>query len=49
MFNALNLADNTDALLADLRFGQGDGLLRYYFYNYRCPRMRSADMALVLQ
>lgn len=34
VFNALTLMDN-NLFLADLKFGQGDGMLNYYLYNYR--------------
>ncbi|KAI0819520.1 N-myristoyl transferase [Trametes gibbosa] len=34
VFNALTLMDNV-SFLQDLRFGQGDGLLNFYLYNWR--------------
>ncbi|KIY43592.1 N-myristoyl transferase [Fistulina hepatica ATCC 64428] len=34
VFNALTLMDNVP-ILADLKFGQGDGLLNFYLYNWR--------------
>ncbi|KAL8439299.1 hypothetical protein Efla_003936 [Eimeria flavescens] len=37
VFNALDVMDNK-ALFEDLKFGVGDGFLRYYLYNWRCPQ-----------
>ncbi|CDO72929.1 hypothetical protein BN946_scf185002.g114 [Trametes cinnabarina] len=34
VFNALTLMDNV-CILQDLKFGQGDGLLNFYLYNWR--------------
>lgn len=34
MFNALDIFEN-DSFLKDLKFGIGDGRLRYYLYNWR--------------
>ncbi|KAI0034011.1 Myristoyl-CoA:protein N-myristoyltransferase, N-terminal domain-containing protein [Vararia minispora EC-137] len=34
VFNALTLMDNM-SFLSDLKFGQGDGLLNFYLYNWR--------------
>lgn len=36
VFNALDLGRN-DEFIKGLKFGKGDGSLRYYFYNYLCP------------
>ena len=47
VFNALNLMDNAEYLQA-LKFGPGDGDLMYYLYNWRCPRMESNKIGLVL-
>lgn len=38
MFNALTLHDNP-IFLEQLKFGAGDGMLHYYIYNYRTPKM----------
>ena len=35
VFNALDLMENAPDVLMDLRFGIGDGNLRYYLYNWR--------------
>jgi glycylpeptide N-tetradecanoyltransferase len=47
VFNALNIMDN-EKVFSDLLFGQGDGSLRYYFYNYACPELRPNELAIVL-
>ncbi|KEP52126.1 glycylpeptide N-tetradecanoyltransferase [Rhizoctonia solani 123E] len=38
VFNALTLMDNFP-FLKELNFGQGDGYLHYYLYNWRTPRL----------
>ncbi|XP_037795690.1 glycylpeptide N-tetradecanoyltransferase-like [Penaeus monodon] len=38
VFNALDLMENSQ-FLDELKFGQGDGNLQYYLYNWRCPNM----------
>ncbi|EPY50486.1 N-myristoyltransferase 1 [Schizosaccharomyces cryophilus OY26] len=38
VFNAVTVLDN-NLFLKDLRFGEGDGYLNYYIYNYRCPKV----------
>ncbi|MCL4133455.1 UNVERIFIED_CONTAM: hypothetical protein GTU68_002425 [Idotea baltica] len=48
VFNALDLMEN-DQFLLDLKFGQGDGNLQYYLYNWRCPQMLPSKVGLVLQ
>jgi hypothetical protein len=51
VFNALELADGSDAaMLRDLRFGAGDGTLRYYLYNWRArgAPFAAADVGLVM-
>lgn len=35
VFNALDVLENTPALLKDLKFGIGDGNLHYYLFNWR--------------
>ena len=27
------------SVLEDLKFGEGDGNLHYYFYNFKCPEL----------
>ena len=38
VFNALDLMENKE-FLEELKFGQGDGNLQYYMYNWRCASM----------
>lgn len=47
VFNALDLAEN-GPVFEDLKFGQGDGFLQYYLYNWKCPEMKNSDVGLVL-
>jgi glycylpeptide N-tetradecanoyltransferase len=47
VFNALNIMEN-GSVFTDLLFGQGDGSLKYYFYNYQCPSVQPHELSLVL-
>ncbi|KAL0586393.1 hypothetical protein ABG067_004006 [Albugo candida] len=47
VFNALSLMNNAE-IFKELRFCPGDGDLRYYLFNWRCPRMASDKVGLVL-
>ncbi|CAI9100629.1 OLC1v1037762C1 [Oldenlandia corymbosa var. corymbosa] len=48
VFNALDVMDNA-TFLKDLKFGQGDGQLYYYLYNYRLnPALKPSELGLVL-
>jgi glycylpeptide N-tetradecanoyltransferase len=47
VFNALNLMENR-SFLSTLKFGEGDGFLQYYLYNWQCPEMPPHDIGLVL-
>ena len=47
VFNALDLGEN-GPVLEPLKFGQGDGFLQYYLYNWKCPQMAAPDIGLVL-
>eukprot|EP00051_Salpingoeca_urceolata_P027966 m.484236 g.484236 ORF g.484236 m.484236 type:complete len:497 (+) comp23260_c0_seq1:245-1735(+) len=47
VFNALDLMENK-RFLEDLKFGVGDGNLRYYLYNYRVRASQAEDIGLVL-
>lgn len=47
VFNALDLMDN-GTVFKELKFGPGDGHLRYYLYNWACPAMPHSKMGLVL-
>lgn len=49
VFNALDILENGHGtLLKDLKFGIGDGKLRYYVFNWRCKDMQSEDVGLVM-
>ena len=47
VFNALNVLDNKE-FIEDLKFGRGDGLLRYYIYNWKSTPMQTNEVGLVL-
>lgn len=48
MFNALDVLEN-NTFLKTLKFGPGDGKLRYYFFNWRMDaELESSDIGLVL-
>ena len=47
VFNCLALMDN-ELFMEELKFGAGDGVLNYYFYNYRCKGMDPKSVGLVL-
>lgn len=47
VFNALDLGEN-GPIMEPLKFGQGDGYLQYYLYNWKCPAMTPEDIGLVL-
>jgi glycylpeptide N-tetradecanoyltransferase len=36
VFNALDIMDNKE-FLEKLKFGDGDGNIQYYIYNWKCP------------
>jgi len=48
VFNALDLMENRSFMEA-LKFGQGDGDLRYYIYNWKCTSIPRNKLGLVLQ
>ena len=37
-----------ESIFKDLLFGQGDGTLKYYLWNFVCPKTEPKDLALVL-
>jgi len=41
VFNAVSLMDNM-SFLGDLKFGEGDGLLNFYLYNWRTTVLAGA-------
>eukprot|EP01027_Heterolobosea_sp_BB2_P024070 GEZU01036228.1.p1 GENE.GEZU01036228.1~~GEZU01036228.1.p1 ORF type:complete len:393 (-),score=137.37 GEZU01036228.1:440-1618(-) len=47
VFNALNLMEN-EPVFQDLKFGQGDGFLHYYLYNWKCPDIPPNKVGLVM-
>lgn len=47
VFNCLDLMENS-TMLEKLKFGQGDGNLQYYLYNWQCPSMEPKQVGLVL-
>lgn len=47
VYNCLNVMDNEN-VFKDLLFGQGDGSLKYYFYNYACPEVKPNELSIVL-
>merc|ERR1712128_147437 len=47
VFNALDSMDNSE-FLKPLKFGEGDGSLNYYLYNWRCPELSKEELGLVL-
>ena len=48
MFNALDIFEN-ETFLKDLKFGIGDGRLRYYLYNWRVKEeLKAGQIGLVL-
>ena len=47
VFNCLDVMDNASFFDA-LKFGQGDGFLHYYVYNWRCPQVQPNEVGLVL-
>ncbi|GMF14422.1 unnamed protein product [Phytophthora lilii] len=47
VFNALDVMQNVE-MLQPLKFGPGSGELQYYLYNWRCPRMSSDRVGIVL-
>jgi len=47
VYNCLDLMHNKE-FLKDLQYGQGDGKLRYYLYNYRMRPVQPKRVGLVL-
>lgn len=49
VFNCLNIMQNDDDMLKELKFGIGDGALQYYLYNWRvAAEMQPSDIGLIL-
>eukprot|EP00386_Alphamonas_edax_P015128 GDKI01046290.1.p2 GENE.GDKI01046290.1~~GDKI01046290.1.p2 ORF type:complete len:485 (-),score=185.54 GDKI01046290.1:241-1695(-) len=47
VFNALDVMEN-ESFFKDLKFGQGDGHLQYYVYNWKVAKMEPKEIGLVL-
>lgn len=47
VFNALTCNENEPTFLP-LKFGEGDGFLQFYLYNWKCPWIESREIGLVL-
>ena len=47
VYNCLDIMDN-EKVFKDLLFGQGDGKLKYYLWNFVCPETEPKDLAIVL-
>ena len=47
VYNCLDIMEN-ETVFKDLLFGQGDGKLKYYFWNFVCPETEPKDLALIL-
>lgn len=47
VFNCVEIMDN-GLFLKDLQFGEGDGFLNYYLYNWQTPPMAASEMAVVM-
>ena len=47
VYNCLDIMEN-ETVFKDLLFGQGDGRLKYYFWNFVCPETQPKDLSIVL-
>ncbi|GAW83088.1 glycylpeptide N-tetradecanoyltransferase [Plasmodium gonderi] len=47
VFNALEVMQNK-SVFEDLKFGEGDGSLKYYLYNWKCASFPPAHVGIVL-
>ena len=47
VYNCLDIMEN-ETVFKDLLFGQGDGKLKYYFWNFVCPEIEPKDLSIVL-
>lgn len=48
VLNCLNLMDNQDSVLDALKFGAGDGQLRYYLYNWKTKSVKPSEIGFVM-
>ncbi|SBT72431.1 glycylpeptide N-tetradecanoyltransferase, putative [Plasmodium malariae] len=47
VFNALEVMHNK-SVFEDLKFGEGDGTLKYYLYNWKCAAFSPSNVGIVL-
>uniref|UniRef100_A0A8C9GF87 Glycylpeptide N-tetradecanoyltransferase n=1 Tax=Piliocolobus tephrosceles TaxID=591936 RepID=A0A8C9GF87_9PRIM len=47
VFNALEVMENK-TIFSDLKFGEGDGSLKYYLYNWKCASCDPSKIGIVL-
>ena len=47
LYNTLDVRQ-FDEVFEPLKFGQGNGFLHYYFYNWKCPFMEAKQVGMVL-
>ncbi|SBT46034.1 glycylpeptide N-tetradecanoyltransferase, putative (NMT) [Plasmodium ovale wallikeri] len=47
VFNALEVMNNK-SIFSDLKFGEGDGSLKYYLYNWKCAAFSPSNVGIVL-
>lgn len=48
VLNCLNLMENGDNLLNALKFGAGDGQLRFYLYNWKTKLLKPSEIGLIM-
>lgn len=48
VLNCLNLMENTENLLNALKFGAGDGQLRFYLYNWKTKPLKSTEIGFIM-
>ena len=48
VFNCVEIMDSTADLLKALKFGEGDGSLRYYLFNWKTTAFKPQDVAFVM-
>lgn len=48
VLNCLNLMENEDNLLNALKFGAGDGQLRFYLYNWKTKLLKPSEIGFIM-
>ena len=48
VFNALNVQENNEQMMKDLKFGVGDGNLHFYLFNWRIQKLKPTEVGIVL-